>query len=270
MTSTKYVMDIELTPMLAGIWSLDNKHARIDPRMVYQRQYMLSMAIKPLGVDGKHTKLFILTDYGLPSKGYGPAELEKAEGKMMKDIHKHLLKVDYLIGHNMGGFDRKHLNTFLMKHKLPPLPCEVLDTLTMIKQVAKLPSNRLGDVTVEFNLATKMPGMGYHKLLSFALGTAFKSDWDMLGKYNKQDVIANEPLHDLLVPFVKSYPNDSSDVVSNNGGKPVCPRCMSDNLIRHGHYSLTSGRKRQRYRCKSCGYFPSSRMSEPINSNVLK
>lgn len=268
--ASKAMMDIELTPMLGGIWSLDNSKTRIDPRMVYQRQFLLSMAVKPLGLSKRHTKLFILTDYGLPSKGYGARELEQAEAKMMVDIHRELKKYDYLIGHNMGGFDRKHLNTFLMLHRLKPLPCQVLDTLTMLKQVAKLPSYRLGDSTVSLGLDTKMPGMGYHKLLSFALGTAFRADWDRLGKYNKQDVVANEPLHDILVPFVKSYPNDSASVVAENGGKPVCPRCKSDRVIKHGHRVLPSGRKRQRYHCKSCGYYPSSRFSEPIHENVLK
>lgn len=269
MSHKKYMMDLELTPMLSGIWTLDNK-MRIDPRMVYQRQFLLSMAVKPLGLDKKHTKLFILTDYGLPHKNYTQEDLFKAEGKMLKDIHKELQEVDYLIGHNMNGFDRKHLNTFLLYHRLPPLPCEVLDTLTMVKQVARFPSNSLGNVTTALGLATKMAGMGYHRLLGFALGNVFKSDWDALGRYNKQDVVANEPLHDLLVPFVKTYPNDSADIVANNGDRPVCPRCYSDRLIKRGFHTMSSGRKKQRYCCKACGYHPTSRFSEPISMNVLK
>ena len=123
--------------------------------------------------------------------------------------------------------------------------------------------------TVKFTEHYPLPGAQYqlavrnNKRLTGAEHTGFdmwkdcidgdKKAWNMMERYNKQDVVLLEKVYLHLRPWIRNHPN--LNIYSQEPFK--CPNCDSTNVQKRGFlYNITS--KRQRYCCNKCGAWSSA------------
>ena len=72
--------------------------------------------------------------------------------------------------------------------------------------------------------------------------------WNLMRKYNKQDVVITEKLYDKLLPWIPNHPNKGlHDDIDD-----ACPNCAGTDLRREG-FAYTSLGKYQQYQCRDCG-----------------
>lgn len=163
-------------------------------------------------------------------------------------------------GHNLKGFDIKKFNTALIRNGMNPVPDrQVIDTLKEARKHFKFESNRLDYVCRVLGIGEKMetggqqlwtdivqakyPEVGKEKDIPLMEKSLSKME-----KYCKQDVALLPPLYERLKPFITKHPNANAYQRNQIG----CTRCGGLDYIKQGWRVLISGRKYQRYFCRSC------------------
>lgn len=230
------VFDIETSPLKVYSWTTYQQNW--NAIKVIEDWHVLCFAYKWLGE--KKTTVKTLRDY----KGYNP---NKPNDKaLMQDMRALLHEADIVVAHNGDKFDIKKVNRRMIIHHIsPPSPYRTIDTLKVIRKVSSGTSNRLDALGEELGLGRKVQHNGF-ELWEGCMEGDDKS-WDLMIKYNKQDVDLLEAVYLELRPWISNHPNFNAF-----SGEDACPACGSFNLLKEG-IRVTQTGQYQRYSCKDCG-----------------
>lgn len=224
-------LDIETSPNLAHVWSLWNVNVGLS--QLRDSGQVISFAAKWFG----DRKVFFHSDFhdGHPA--------------MVRAAHALLDEADVLVHYNGNTFDIPHLNAeFARAGMTPPSPYKQVDLLRVVKSNFRFPSNKLQYVSTALGLEGKLQHAG-HELWVKCMADDPKA-WNIMRRYNKQDVVLTEKLYEKLLPWAGGHPHTGLYAV--DGARECCARCGSEDLERRG-FAYTPLGKFQQYRCKGCG-----------------
>lgn len=229
---TLYV-DIETSPIVADVWGLWQQNIGLN--QIHEATRMICFAAKWAG-KGEPTQFWA-------------ARTPVDQYEMVVQAHTLLNEADQVVTWNGDSFDIPHLNReFLHLGLTAPSPYKSLDLYRQVKRKFKFPSNKLQYVSTALGFKGKHP-TGGHTLWRDCLRGDLKA-WRLMEKYNKQDVVLLEQIHDRLGSWVDG-------LNANLFGGDGCPRCGSVNLVKEG-FSYTQVGRYQRYCCRDCGGWSTS------------
>ncbi|MFA6282090.1 MAG: ribonuclease H-like domain-containing protein [Candidatus Omnitrophota bacterium] len=211
--------------------------------------HLLSFAYKWLGEKTTHVKA--LPDY----KTYKTDKRNDVE--LVKDLWGLFNQADIIVAHNGNAFDsKKSLSRFIFHGLKPPTPYKQIDTKLVAKRYFRFDSNKLDDLADFLGVGRKLHTGGV-KLWQDCINGDLKA-WNVMKRYNKQDVVLLEKIYMIFRPYITVHPN----IALLNGKTLACPNCGSENIVREG-YKITRVNKMQQYRCKDCGAWGSA----PVKKN---
>lgn len=228
-------IDIETAPMLAAIWSLRSDYVPINH--IIEPGYTMCWAAK------WHGKKEVIFD----------SIYHSSKRKMIKHVYDLLSEADSVCHYNGTKFDIPMLQQEFLLQKLKPIEYFQIDLLKVVRKKFKFHSNKLDYVSQQLGLGSKVKHMGMD-LWRGCMNKDLKC-WDVMKKYNKQDVILLESLYNKLLPWIDSHPNHGLYIDSN---EMICRNCGSKSLKKDGKRYTTTG-VYQRYRCNNCGRVGRSR-----------
>lgn len=223
------VLDIETRPNMAYVWGLWDQNIGLN--QIIETGTVISFAAKWYG----KKKVHFYSDYH-----DGHDNMIKAAWNMINDA-------DAVVHFNGKAFDIKHLNReFVLGGLHPPSPHKDIDLLSIVKQRFKFASNKLQHVSQELGIGSKLQHDGFD-LWVRCMANDDKA-WNMMRRYNRQDVVLTEEVYERLRPWIKNHPN-----VNIGTSRPdACPTCGSDHLQARGTAS-TNIAIYQRWQCQACG-----------------
>jgi DNA polymerase elongation subunit (family B) len=203
-------LDIETSPHLAYTYDLFD--ARITPDKIVTPSRVLCWAGKWLG----------------ESKVHFYSEYHNDPGEMIQAAWTFLNEADVLITYNGVRFDVPHLmRSFIEEGMPPPSPWIDLDLYLVNRRRYKWASNRLGYITEQLELPTKLQS-GVAQLWKKVLEEDDRA-WQKFKKYNCQDVVITELLYRTMAPWIK-HPH----IGLWTGDQSTCPACGSTQLTPTG------------------------------------
>lgn len=223
-------LDIECSPNMAYVWSLFNQNVSLA--QLVDTGEVISFAAK---WHGKKKVLFYSTFHdGKPA--------------MLQAAHDMLSEADVVVGYNSRRFDMTNLNKeFILAGMEPPAPYQQVDLLTVVRKQFRFSSNKLDHVSQQLGLGAKTSHTGFQLWVDCIAGK--RAAWDLMKKYNKQDVVITEKLYDKLMPWIHNHPNKLLYEGREGHG---CTNCGSAKLTWQG-YRYTVAGKYRRFQCSSCG-----------------
>lgn len=227
-------IDIETAPNLAYVWGKWEQNV-----IAYKKEgYMISFAYKWAG--DRQVKGYCLSDFPLYKKN---RESDKA---LVTKLWGLIDEADIVIAHNGDQFDIRKANAYFIANGLgPTAPYKTVDTKKIAKRYFAFNSNKLDDLGEYLGLGRKMETGGFDLWLGCLAGN--KKSWDIMLKYNKQDIVLLEKVYERLKPWATTHPHVNPVRVDE-----VCPTCGSDDVASKGRELLASGWK-PCMKCKSCG-----------------
>lgn len=224
-------LDVENSPSLGYYYDLWREGNIVGTEKPW---YMLSIAYQWAG--SKTVHCLGLVDYPQYKKN------REDDSALLKDIHTLLDEADIVIAHNADKFDIRKINARLLKHGLnPPSPYKTVDTLKVAKRYFKLDSNRLDDLGKYLKIGAKLPHTGF-KLWKDCMDGDLKA-WELMKRYNKQDVVLLEKVYTALRPWIVNHPRTGEVDSCNNCGGSLQAR----------GFNISKTGKRQRLACTECG-----------------
>lgn len=236
------LLDIETAPILAHIWRMWDEVRGID--QILEDWYILSCGYKWLG-DEEPPTVLSLRQY----KGYKPGvENDRA---LLADLHSILCKADYVIAHNGDNFDIKKLNTrFVLNDMMPPTPYRSIDTLKIAKRAFSFTSNKLDYLSQVLLGKHKVKHDGLPLWQGVLRGEA--DAWDVMEKYNSEDVVLLEEVYLKLRAWDHMHPNVNLTTASDT---MHCGVCGSEDIAPTGsNVAVGSAGLYQGYECLDCGH----------------
>ena len=236
-----FVYDVETSPNLAHVWGMWQQNVSINQIMEPGRVIM--WAGKWLG----------------EKTIYSMDEIEHGRKAMVRGLWDKLNEADIIVGHNVSGFDNKWASyEFLREGLEPPNPSKDVDTLKVVRQRFRFPSNKLDYICKALGLGGKVPHTGHSLWVGWLNGDP--ECHKTMVKYCKQDVRITEKLYLRIRGWIKNHPalHLYSDEIA-----PTCPNCGSKHVVRNG-LSYTVAGVYQRYRCSN------SSCKAPLRGKVLE
>jgi DNA polymerase elongation subunit (family B) len=229
--------DIETSLMPVAVFQLANNDW-IDPSNLLGDRYIICASWKWQGEKVIHA-VSVLDD----PKRY--KENPHDDTHVIKVLHEVLSKADVVVGHNSDSFDKRYVDTRILKHGLSPLPPVVqVDTYKIAKQKFLFASNKLDFIGKYLGLGQKIKTSP--KLWLRVMAGDKEAVLEMV-RYNKQDVNLLEQVYEKLKPYIPNMLNRS--LVGANEG---CPRCGSKKIQSRGVHKAIS-RVYRRFQCIGCG-----------------
>jgi hypothetical protein len=176
------------------------------------------------------------------------SEWDDGHRKMHKRIWDAFNTADITVGHNIKGFDEKHLNTGWRDLGLtPPSPCVPIDTLTVAR-------SRFGDESKTLDALCKRIGLigktdRYNVEVARAACAGDQDAQAQIQAYNVGDIDATEALYVTLLPWIKSHPHTAPNAGMD---KQTCPRCASTKVRRNGSWTVAVNTY-AKFLCRDCG-----------------
>lgn len=244
-------LDIETSPIIAYTWG-----PKWETNIIEFLEQSKIICYSAKWLDGKQiTKA--LPDYS----GYKKGKVD--DKKIVKDIHTLLDAADIVVTQNGVQFDIKTLNARFLEHGLPPpSPYKQIDTKLEAKKYLRLPSHKLDDMGEYFHIGRKLEHEGFNLWLKCINGDM--SAWNLMKKYNAQDVRLTEDFYIKIRPFMKTHPN-----ITLYREEGSCPKCGSGHYQNRGFYTLTSA-KYKRAQCQDCGGWYKYGKPLPLNNKKDK
>lgn len=222
------LLDIETAPNTAHVWGLWNQNVSLNQLM--ESSYVMCWAAKWLG------EKEVMFD----------SIMESSHKKMIKGVYELLNQCDSVIHYNGSKFDIPTLNKeFLLLGLTPPAPYKEIDLLKTSRSRFKFPSNKLDYVAQALHVGQKVPHHG-HELWLQCMGKDKKA-WDIMKKYNKNDVVILEKVYEKMLGWIANHPNHN-----NYSYERVCPSCGSNKLHKRGT-ACNLKSVFTRYQCQNCG-----------------
>lgn len=238
-------LDIETAPNVVYAWSLFDQNIAID--QIVSHGYVLCISWKWSG--GK-------TQY---------IRISGNEKTALNQVHKLLDEADFVVHYNGTKFDMPTLyREFVLKNLPPPSPVKEIDLLKTVRKKFKFSSNKLDYVCQRLGLGNKVHHKGMRLWDECMAGD--KKAWEVMKKYNIQDVELLEKLYGRLLAWIPNHPNVVSYTKVDG-----CPRCSSTRYQSRGVYRTTT-MTYNRYQCSSCkGWFKSAasiKEDKPVYTGV--
>lgn len=233
------LFDIETAPALGWVWG---KYEQ-DVIEFEQQSYMLCFSVKWLNSPRVET-------YSLPDFPTWKRDKRNDKELVMK-LWQMMGEADIIVAHNGDNFDLKYTRGRMIVHGLsPPEESKTVDTLKLARKHFKFPSNKLDDIGRDLGVGRKLPHTGFHLWLGCMRGD--KASWDLMRRYNKQDVLLLERVYLRFRPW-SAHPN--VNLYQDDPAPTACPKCGATRIRRKGkHYTNTQIYKR--YLCLEChGWF---------------
>lgn len=206
-----------------------------------QYGYMISFAYRWYGE--KKVNAIGLHNIKGYKKGRPSEEVKKELVLKIKELFD---EADIVVAHNGQAFDVKYVNALCAKYRIqPPVPFKIVDTKLVAKRYFNFPSNKLDDLADFLGIGRKLQTTNG---LWDGVERGDKKSWDMMIKYNKQDVVLLEDVYNALKPWMTNHPN----LNLFNGTTHNCPICHSTKMQRRGTDPTRAGLK-QKWKCMSCG-----------------
>lgn len=238
-------IDIETAPNMAFTWGLWDQNVGLS--QLIESSSVLCWAAKYYG---KKEVLFGSTHEG-------------SRRKMLKGIHDVMSDADAIVTWNGDNFDLPTLNReFIVAGMLPPAPYKRIDLLKTARDKFKFTSNKLEYVGPHLGLGAKVKHPGF-ELWTGCMNGDDKS-WELMEKYNKQDVVLTEKVYEKMRPWITNHPN----VGAFTEHLAACPNCGGQHLQRRGE-AVTRDTKYQRYQCRDCGAWSRGKASLKKTKNTL-
>jgi hypothetical protein len=232
---TLYI-DIESSPNVAHVWGLFRQTVSLS--QLQESTRMISFAAKWKG----------------SKKVYFYSEFHSGQRAMLTAAHELLSEADVVVTYNGKGYDIPNLNReFVLAKMVPPAPFMHVDLLQTIRRKFRFASTKLAHVTKQLGLNTKVENGGHMLWVRCMAGDP--KAWAIMRRYNRQDVVILEELHDRVLPWTVGQPN--SRLMFGDG----CPVCGSEELVKEG-FAYTSLGKYQRFHCRDCGGWSKSSRRE--------
>lgn len=156
---------------------------------------------------------------------------------------------DIWVTHYGSRFDKKYLQTRMLKHGLgilPPIP--MVDTWMVAKTKLALRSNRQ-EAIGRFLGETHKTHFDANVWLRAQAG--HRKSMDFIVDHARKDIIDLEANYLALRPLMTNHPNVNL-INDHQKGTIRCPVCQSKNVHSRG-YAFAFTRKYHRYQCYSCG-----------------
>lgn len=239
-------IDIETMANLAWVWGKYEQNVIAFE----QESFLLSVSWKWHGEKEVYFKC--LADF----KGYKPRTTD--DKALTKFIAEELFEnADIIVAHNGISFDMKVIYGRMFKHGIkPPTPAKFFDTKVAAKKHFRMNSNKLDDIGEFTGLGRKVKHEGWDMWMGCYNGE--KKHWDLMKKYNKQDVLLMERIYTAMLPYMTQHPN----VLMYSSQGFGCRLCGSKKLVKAKRRYTTSG-YRQQYQCKDCGGYTTDKKTFP-------
>lgn len=189
-------IDIETAPIKAHLWSMWQHGVGLN--QIESDWYILSFTAK-----WAHEEDVIYMDL---------RETPSSENDyhLLEEIWKLFDEADFVVGHNTKKFDVKKINArFLLNGFSRPSTFRHIDTLLIAKSLFGFTSNKLEYLTDKLctvykkSTHKKFPG---HSLWSECLNGNLEA-WEEMEEYNKFDVLSNQELYEIFMPWDSRLPN---------------------------------------------------------------
>jgi hypothetical protein len=168
--------------------------------------------------------------------------------KMVRGIHKLLDEADVVVHYNGQRFDIPKLNSEFILHGMdPPSQYRQIDLLKTTRSQFGFTSNKLDYVTQHLEIGAKVKHLGMD-LWRDCMADCPKA-WQIMRKYNIQDVKLLEDYYNRILPWIKNHPNWG---VYLDADRPTCSHCGSHKVKKKG-VERTNRQTYQRYKCMDCG-----------------
>lgn len=246
------LLDVETSPIKGYTWTLFDANVLkiIEPSKI------ISFAWKELS--DANVSVRALPDY----KGYKKGVID--DKQLVEEIWHVLDRADIIIAHNGSSFDVKRINSRFVYFGLSaPSAYKVVDTLTVAKKYFKFDSNSLNNLGQYLGLGSKVENGGFSLWIK-CLEDGDPDAWELMKKYNQQDVSLLEKVYLAVRPYMTNHPN--TNILLDQPGMN-CPTCQSDKVTKRG-FSITRTGRRQKYQCSSCGSWSTGSL-EKIKAPIL-
>jgi hypothetical protein len=232
------IFDIETSLIImAGYKIHDQKYIPYDN--VLQDWFMISAAWQ--WTDGKKINSVSLLD--------DPKRFRKDptdDYHVVKTLRDAIEEADFLIGHNIKGFDYKKLMARIIHHRLKPLPkIPFMDTLIQARKY-DFTSRKLGDICKRLGLREKA---AHDPKMWMRIIRGEEAAIRECVKYNKADIPPVDDLYNLLKPYMQHHVNHN---LWRGEGIDCCPNCGSTALNSRGFRVTRTGKYRS-LQCQECG-----------------
>ena len=237
------LLDVECAPKLAYVWGMWKQNVSQD--MLLEHSYLMSASVKILGSATTH---------------YCEVRTED-DYRLTNWLIEWLDNADYVVAHNGRKFDIPLIKARALINGIePPSPFKVIDTLEIARKEFLFTRNSLENLAIQLNC--NLHKLKDRKFSGFSLWKECmegnEEAWAEMKKYNIMDVDVLEEVYLKLRAWDSRHPNIN---VEDDETTTRCPKCSSDKLERRGFYTTNVG-KYQRYQCRSCGGWSSSRYIE--------
>lgn len=239
-------LDIETAPATVYAWGLWDQNVGLTQIVKHSR--VLCFAAKFL--DEKKIHYY--------------SEWKHGREEMLRMAHELLSEADVIMHWNGDSFDIPHLNReFLEAGMPPPAPYRSLDLMRIVRREFKFMSNKLDNVTQRLDLGGKIK-TDFELWLGVMDGDP--KCQKQMETYNKRDVTLLEDVHDIIHPWIRSYPAVS---LYEGSGENACPKCGSHDAVRRG-YAYTQVSRFARFQCRGCkSYFRVSAADSRIKTRAV-
>ena len=237
--------DIETCMIEAYIWALYKQ--RIQPHQIKKEWSILSWSAKWLYAPN------IMSDVVTPTEA-----INREDKRIMTSLYDLLNQADIIVAHNLVKFDIRKINSRLLFNGFPPpLPYQMIDTLTQSRKLFAHTSHTQDYLTKTYGLNTKLP-TDYQLWIDCMHGD--QEALDKMVEYNRGDIKGLEDYFSLILPWMRGIPNaglymDTDETVC------VKPGCGNTELTWEGYYYATVNKYRA-FRCDRCGGIGRSRVPE--------
>jgi RNase_H superfamily len=234
-TSPKILLfDVENAPTRGWVWNnYQDNLIKTD-----HDWYLLSFAYK--WAHENSVKICALPDYSRYKRN------KEDDRELCRDLWKVFDEADIVIAHNCDRFDVRKANARFLVHGMkPPSGYKTIDTLKVARRYFKFNSNKLNDLGAYLGLGEKLPHTGAH--LWFGCMEGDIDSWELMKRYNIQDVRLLEKVYYRMRPWITNHPNLNLYTFSEG-----CPKCRSQHVQKRG-FEMRLTTKRQRYQCQDCG-----------------
>jgi len=242
-------IDIEWRPLLSYHWGLFDQNISII--QIKEHGGMLCFAAKWMG---EKEILFFSTFHD----GYET---------MLQKAHELLSEADIVVGYNSDRYDVRKMNqAFVLAGMGPPRPFKSIDLIKTNKGRFDLPSRKLDYLVQQLSIGSKLPHTGFQLWLD-CIDNDPKA-WDLMRRYNIQDVRVTEKAYLRLLPWLTNSPH----LGMFTGDEFSCPYCGSKKLKRHIEPAHTLVQSYTLFECDRChGWIRgTSPQQDPTRTRALR
>lgn len=177
------------------------------------------------------------------------AEWENNHETFMRTIWAWMDEADVLVGHNVQGFDWKHImGSFIEYGWTPPSPVKFVDTLKVARKEAGWESNTLDSLNKRLGVNAKTDK--YSSQVAQAAVDGDEKAQRKIRAYNIGDIAASTSLYDRLRPYMTNHPHLSMW----NGNEFGCPNCGYEKAgLSPTGEAYANVTKYRSYSCNKCG-----------------